>query len=69
MKNKFNTRLTELRLENNISRTELAHKLKISVRLVSYWENGKRECSFDTLIELADILSTTVDYLLGRTEY
>ena len=67
--NIFGKRLNELRQEEKITRAELAKKLNVSVRLISYWENGERECSFDTLIQLADLLNTTTDYLLGRIEY
>lgn len=67
--NNFATRLNELRKEEGISRAELALKLNVSVRLISYWENGERECSFDVLIAIADILNTTTDYLLGRKDY
>lgn len=67
--NIFGKRLNELRQEEKITRAELARRLNVSVRLISYWENGERECSFDTLIQLADLLNTTTDYLLGRTEY
>jgi transcriptional regulator with XRE-family HTH domain len=51
------------------SRAELAEKLNVSVRLISYWENGRRECDFDMLIKIADLFSVSVDYLLGRKEY
>lgn len=67
--NIFGKRLNELRQEEGITRAELAKRLNVSVRLISYWENGERECSFDTLIALADILHTTTDYLLGRKDY
>ena len=67
--NKFSERLKEIRLENGLSRIELADKLNVSARLIAYWESGQRECGFDTLINLADIFSTSVDYLLGRTDY
>ena len=67
--NKFGERLKELREEEGLSRLGLAKRLNVSVRLISYWENGKRECSFDTLIQLADLLNTSIDYLLGRKEY
>ena len=69
MENKFFERLSELRVENNVSRVELAEKLNVSVRLISYWENGQRECSFDMLIKIADIFSVSVDFLLGRVDY
>jgi transcriptional regulator with XRE-family HTH domain len=67
--NKFGERLKELREEEGLSRLGLAKRLNVSVRLISYWENGERECSFDALIQLADLLNTSIDYLLGRKEY
>lgn len=67
--NSFATRLKELRTEKQISRSILAKDLCVSVRLISYWENSKRECDFKTLIEIADYFGVTIDYLLGRTDY
>ena len=67
--NTFSSRLRELRTEKNMSRAELAEKLGVSIRLISYWETGKRECSFDMLIALAELFGSTTDYLLGRCEY
>lgn len=67
--NKFNERLKDLRVENAMSRAELAEKLNVSVRLVAYWECGQRECDFDTLLKIAETFSVSVDFLLGRTDY
>jgi transcriptional regulator with XRE-family HTH domain len=67
--NKFAERLRDLRIENGYSRSALAEKLNISPRLVAYWENGQRECSFDTLINISELLNTSIDYLLGKTDY
>lgn len=69
MNSKFSDHLKMLRLENNLSRSQLAEKLSVSVRLVSYWENGERECNFDMLIKIADFFSISIDFLLGRCEY
>ena len=69
LNNKFAERLRELRLEAGLSRQELADKLNVSVRLLSYWENGQRECNFDTLITLSTLLNSTTDYLLGKSEF
>ncbi|MBE5755032.1 MAG: helix-turn-helix transcriptional regulator [Clostridiales bacterium] len=69
MNNNFAEQLSSIRIENNLSRAQLADKLNVSVRLISYWENGKRECDFDMLIKIADLFSVSVDYLLGRKEY
>jgi transcriptional regulator with XRE-family HTH domain len=67
--NKFAERLKDLRIENGYSRSALAEKLNISARLVAYWESGQRECSFDTLILISELLNTSTDYLLGKTDY
>ena len=68
MENKFSEQLLALRLDTHLSRAELAKKLSVSVRLISYWENGKRECGFDMLMKIADIFSVSVDFLLGRSD-
>ena len=65
----FPERLKELRNDSGLSRSDLALKLNIATRLVCYWENGERECDFDTLIRIADLFDVTVDYLLGRKDY
>ena len=69
MKNQFSEQLAALRAETNLSRVQLAEKLNVSVRLISYWENGQRECDFDMLIKIDDLFSVSIDYLLGRKEY
>ena len=69
MKNKFAEQLNSLRQENALTRAQLAEKLNVSVRLVSYWENGQREWDFDMLIKIAELFSCTLDYLLGRKDY
>lgn len=65
----FYERLHELRTERGMSRSELAARLGVSARLVAYWESGQRECSFDTLLRIAEVLEVSTDCLLGRTEY
>ena len=67
--NKFAERLKELRIDAGKSRAELARELNVSERLISYWENGKRECDFEMLIRIADTFAVSIDYLLGRNEF
>ena len=69
MNNKFSERVYELRIENNLSRAQLALNLNVSERLISYWENGKRECDFDMLLKISDLFTVSVDYLLGKKDY
>lgn len=67
--NKFKERLRELRTEKGISRKQLANELFISERLISYWENGERECNFDMLIKIARYFGVSVVFLLGITDF
>lgn len=69
MSNKFSEQLLMLRTESGLSRAQLAENLNVSVRLISYWENGERECDFDMLIKIAETFSVSIDFLLGRLEY
>ena len=66
---KFAERLRESRLAKGMSRTQLAEQLQVSLRCIAYWEEGKRECDFATLIQLSKTLDCTIDYLLGAAEY
>lgn len=67
--NKFAERVRELRTKKGLSRKELANRLGTLQRNISYWELGQRECSFDMLLKIAEVLDVSVDYLLGRTDY
>lgn len=64
----FGIRLKEVREAEGITRKQLADAMYVSVRLVSYWENDKRECDFDTLVKLSKYLGESIDYLLGRVD-
>ena len=46
----------------------LAIRLDIAQTTVSGWENGAKRPSVDTVVRIADILSVSTDYLLGRTD-
>lgn len=62
--NNFKNNLKELRKEMNVKQKDLAKAIGVLERTVSYWENGERECDFDTLIKIADFFGVTVDDLL-----
>ena len=65
---KFPEILKDIRLENNISRQELADAILVSVRTISYWESGQRECNLDQLTLLSKFFHVTTDFLLGLEE-
>lgn len=56
------------RESQGISQDELAQKMGKSGRAtISNWENGKNDPTINDLIKLAEILKTTVTYLVGET--
>jgi len=59
-------RIKEARNKRRLSALELAEKLSVHQTTVTNWELGKRLVSADKLLQLADILGFSTDYLLGR---
>ncbi|ABW19393.1 helix-turn-helix domain-containing protein [Alkaliphilus oremlandii] len=66
---KFKERLKELRKENNMTQQELADKLGLVRTAIANYETGRTVPDAETLNLIANILSTTTDYLLGRANY
>lgn len=58
-------RLTQLRIKNNYSQTDVAKRIHVTPALISAYEKTERNPSIDKLIALADIYHTTTDYILG----
>lgn len=46
----------------------LAKALKIDIKTLSNWRNGKTAFPSNKLLEMADMFGCTTDYLLGRTD-
>jgi len=66
MSNQLGNILKELRLNSNMTQREIADMLHITPSAYSYYESGKKEPKIDTLILLAEIHKTSLDYLVGR---
>lgn len=64
MKSNFANNLRYYRKKNSMSQGELAEKLNVTRQAVSYYENGLRTCSFDMLIEIAELFGVSTDDLL-----
>lgn len=47
----------------------VADGVSITLRTYQFYEQGSRSPSFDTLINLADLLDVSVDWLLGRDNW
>lgn len=60
--------LKELRKDKRLTQMDLAKHFGISHVMYSYYETGKRRMSLEMLCDLADLLDTSTDYILGRTD-
>lgn len=54
------------RIKKGYTQKFIAEQLNVSLNTVSRWEKGERTMTVDRLIQLAELLDTTTDYLLGR---
>ena len=63
----FGTRLQALRKTQGYTQDSIAEKLNVSPQAVSKWENDLTSPDMDTLIQLADIFSVSLDELMGIT--
>lgn len=66
--NNFRIRLKDLRKKNNMTQKDLAKRLGVVRTAVANYETGRTIPDSETLNHLANILDTTTDYLLGRTD-
>jgi transcriptional regulator with XRE-family HTH domain len=67
MKATFGSRFATLRKEKGYTQDSIAIKLHITAQAVSKWENDTSLPDVSMLEKIADLLETTVDFLLGRT--
>lgn len=58
-------RVKKYRIQANMTQSELAEKLNISVSYVSQIERGNAEVSLKRLEEIANIINTKLEYLVA----
>lgn len=61
-------RIRDLREDTDMNQTEFAKLLGMSQTGYSKYERGENDVPTETLIKLARIHKTSVDYLLGLTD-
>lgn len=61
----FGYRLQEQRKLNNYTQKELANKIGVSVKTLSCYENNSQRPSLDTIVKIARLLNTSLDYLMN----
>ncbi len=66
--NTLGNRIKNRRQALNLSQSELAKQLNCTQAALSQYENSNREPGFQDLINIANVLDTTTDYLLGITD-
>jgi len=66
MKHKFPEQLNGLRIENNLSRVQLAEKLNVTRQAVSNWERGNSMPDISKLPEIAELFQVSIDEILGK---
>lgn len=64
----FNTRLKYLRLNHNLTQSDLADILGLKPTAISNYESQRNEPSFEKLIKLSEYFEVPCDYLLGITD-
>ena len=63
--NYFGKQLKELRRAKGISQRELGEKLGFCNQTVSFWESGRHEPDYDSLVSIAKFFDVSIDELLG----
>lgn len=66
MKITFALNVRVMRENSRLTQQQLADKLSVTQRKVSYWESGKIEPDLESLWKLADFFDVTIDELVGR---
>lgn len=64
----FGKKLREAREAKSFSQAELARQIKSHHSIVGKYERDEVKPTIDVVKKLADVLDTTVGYLLGETE-
>lgn len=65
----FAIRLKELRMEKQLSQTQLARVLGVSQSMIARWENDECEPTGTNIVSIANYFGVTTDYLLGCDVY
>lgn len=66
--NNFGERLKALRVNANLTQSQLAAKLGISTSAVGMYEQNRREPDSSTIIKICSLFSVSTDYLLNGSK-
>lgn len=55
-----------IRQSNNLTTSQVAEKIGVSLRTYQNYENGSTEMPFELILKIADYFNCSIDYLLGH---
>ena len=64
----FSERLKNLRKQAHLTQVDVAEKLGISQQAYASWERGIKKPTQENLVKIAQVLNTSVDYLVGNSD-
>ena len=64
----MDTRIKELREDNDLTQQQIADKIGITQRKYSYIETGTQQLTDEILVKLAKVYNVTTDYILRLTD-
>ncbi|WAE41339.1 XRE family transcriptional regulator [Staphylococcus pasteuri] len=64
----FKNSIKEIRLNNRLSKVEMAKKLDVSEGTIRMWENGKNEPRMGMIEKISSLFQVSKGYLLGEIE-
>lgn len=67
--NDIGLRIKRLREEKGLTQQDMADALNVKRQTVAQWENGERDLKTGYIIDLAEYLNVSSDYLLGISDY
>ena len=65
----FSERLNLTRKSRGITAQYMATRLNMQIRGYRKYESGDTQPPLDTLVQIADILDVSIDWLLGRDQW
>lgn len=65
----FNKRLRETRMKRGYTQQKMADSIGVALRSYQCYETGSRNPSLELLVQIANTLDVSTDYLLCRDEF
>jgi transcriptional regulator with XRE-family HTH domain len=65
----FNKRLRATRMKKKFTQQKTADSLGIALRTYQCYEEGSRRPSYELLVQIADLFTVPVDFLLERDDF